>query len=109
MAIVLPVSALVLALTAAGRFTEAAGQLRAPVPPDALRTPIGLHHRQAHAHLLLATGHTAAALSEFQACGELMRRRGVDVPGLVAWRIGAAHTLLRARPSRPPPRSPRRS
>ncbi|RSN50556.1 helix-turn-helix transcriptional regulator [Actinomadura sp. WAC 06369] len=93
-AIVLPISALAMALTATGRFAEAGGHLRAPVPPDALWTPIGLHHRQAHAHLLLATGHTAAALSEFQACGELMRRRGVDVPGLVAWRIGAAHTLL---------------
>lgn len=35
------------------------------------------------------------ALSDFQGCGELMARWGVDVPGLIAWRNDAGEAWLR--------------
>ncbi|WP_354639891.1 helix-turn-helix transcriptional regulator [Kitasatospora camelliae] len=87
-------ASLLTALTAMGRYDEAAEQLNLPVPEAMLQSRYGLHYLQARGRYELSTGHLDAALGDFLACGDLMGRWGLDVPGLIAWRGDAAEAML---------------
>ncbi|MFF0572535.1 helix-turn-helix transcriptional regulator [Streptosporangium saharense] len=87
-------ASLLTALTAMGRYDEAADQLNLPVPEAMLQSRYGLHYLQARGQYELSSGHLDAALSDFLACGDLMGRWGLDVPGLVAWRGDAAEAMI---------------
>jgi DNA-binding CsgD family transcriptional regulator len=89
-----PISVMVQAATAMGRYEDAAAHLSIAVPEAMFRTPCGLHYRRAYGRYHLATGSPHAALNDFQACGELMGRWGFDVPGLIPWRTEAAQALI---------------
>ncbi|HWE91111.1 MAG TPA: AAA family ATPase [Pseudonocardiaceae bacterium] len=94
-AVVTPLALLVLAATRMGRLEEAGRELRRPVPDVAFHTRFGLYYLHARGHYLLATDQLDAAIREFTRCGELMDSWGIDAPGLIAWRIGAAEAYLR--------------
>ncbi|MCP2170202.1 helix-turn-helix transcriptional regulator [Goodfellowiella coeruleoviolacea] len=94
-AVGLPLANLVLALTAMGRYDEAAAQLRMPVPDVMFQTRFGLHYLQARGQYFLATGHAQAALGDFLACGEMAVSWNMDLPALVPWRSDAATAWLR--------------
>jgi DNA-binding CsgD family transcriptional regulator len=90
-----PLASLLLATTAMGRYDEAARYRDLPVPDAMFQTPFGLHYVHARGRYHLGTGRVQAALDDFQACGEVMTRWGVDLPTLVPWRTDAAQALLR--------------
>uniref|UniRef100_A0AAU3GX71 AAA family ATPase n=1 Tax=Streptomyces sp. NBC_01401 TaxID=2903854 RepID=A0AAU3GX71_9ACTN len=87
-------ASLMTALTAMGRYDEAADQLNLPVPEAMLQSRHGLHYLQARGRYELSTGHVDAALGDFLACGDLMGQWGLDTPGLIAWRADAAEAML---------------
>ncbi|TDC80022.1 AAA family ATPase [Actinomadura sp. 7K507] len=91
----LPLATLLHATTEMGKYDEAAGLLRQPVPDAMLETRFGLHYLYARGHYRLALNQVQAALGDFLNCGDLMRKWGVDVPALVSWRTGAAAAYLR--------------
>jgi DNA-binding CsgD family transcriptional regulator len=93
-AIGLPISVMVSATSAMGRYTDAATYLGVAVPEAMFQTLCGVHYLHARGRYYLATGHAPAALADFHACGELIRRWGFDVPGLIAWRTEAARARL---------------
>lgn len=86
----LPFSILVRANTALGRYEDAATYLGVTVPDGMFETPFGLQYLEARGHYWLAAGQPYAALADFKACGELMRRWKLDASGLVAWRADMA-------------------
>ncbi|MFI5528214.1 AAA family ATPase [Kitasatospora sp. NPDC051853] len=88
-------ASLLTALTAMGRYDEAVDQLTLPVPEAMLESRYGLHYLRARGRHQLSLGRYEAALGDFRACGDLMHRWGLDVPGLIAWRSDCAETLLR--------------
>jgi DNA-binding CsgD family transcriptional regulator len=90
----MPLAAALLATTALGRYEEAASYLSLLVPEATFRTPFGLHYLQARGRYYLATGRIQAALGDFQACGDLMVKWGLDLPTIVPWRTDAARALL---------------
>jgi DNA-binding CsgD family transcriptional regulator len=90
----LPLTSMLLATIAMGKYDEAARYLTVPVPEVMLRTPLGLHYMQARGRYYLATGHSEAALGDFQTCSELMIKWGLDLPTLVPWRADAATALI---------------
>ncbi|TYK52755.1 AAA family ATPase [Actinomadura decatromicini] len=90
----LPVTIMLVATTALGKYLEAARYLAMPVPEVLLRTPLGLHYMQARGRCKLATDNGQAALGDFEMCGELMVKWGLDLPILVPWRTDAARALL---------------
>ncbi|GAB1818057.1 helix-turn-helix transcriptional regulator [Herbidospora sp. RD11066] len=90
-----PISGLVLAATAMGRYDTGAEFLDRPVPDAMFETRYGLHYLYARGRYSLATGHPTSALRDFQACGELVRKWELDVPGFLPWRIDAAEACLR--------------
>ncbi|WP_157252976.1 helix-turn-helix transcriptional regulator [Nonomuraea typhae] len=93
-ALALPLAGMVAAKLALGKPEEAARYLAVPVPEATFQTPAGLHYRAARGEYALATGSPEAALADFTACGETMARWGMDLPGIVAWRLGAARACL---------------
>jgi DNA-binding CsgD family transcriptional regulator len=90
----LPVGLLIGTLTAAGRWAEAERYLDTPLPETLFHSPLVLPYLQARGRHDLATHRPQAALAEFQACGDLMDSWGMDVPGLVPWRIDLAWARL---------------
>lgn len=94
-AIGLPLSSLVLASTRLGHYDEAAGYLARSVPKAMFQSRYGLYYLLARGHHHLATEHYHAALADFRSCGELMRRWGIDVPGIGPWRTSAAEAWLK--------------
>jgi DNA-binding CsgD family transcriptional regulator len=78
-----------------GQHKEAAHYLTHPVPDALPRTRYGLHYLHARGHHYLATNHAHAALADFLSCGELMRKWGLDLPGIVPWRTSGAEAWLR--------------
>ncbi|WP_061289120.1 helix-turn-helix transcriptional regulator [Herbidospora cretacea] len=90
-----PIAGLVLAATAMGRYDTVGEFLDRPVPDAMFETRYGLLYLYARGRYSLATGHPAAALRDFQACGELVRKWELDVPGFIPWRIDAAEACLR--------------
>lgn len=91
----LPLGTLILAATRAGRYDEAARQLAQSVPEAMFDSRYGLYYVFARGYYYLATNHTHAALADFLSCGELTGAWGLDVPGVVPWRIGASEAWLR--------------
>ncbi|WP_308290893.1 helix-turn-helix transcriptional regulator [Streptomyces cellostaticus] len=90
----MPLSALIEARTAMGDHEAAAELLDRPVPDEMLLTRYGLHYLYARGRHQLATGRHHAALTDFAACGELMRRWNMDRSVLVPWRVGVAEAWL---------------
>lgn len=90
-----PLGSLVLAHTALGQHQAAEALLRLPVPEQMYDSTFGLSYLHARGHHYLATGRIAAAQCDFEACGELMTRWHIDLPGLVAWRTDLAQLHLR--------------
>lgn len=89
-----PLSTLMLARTAMGKFDEAATLLDQVVPDAMLQTRFGVQYLYARGRYYLAIGCPHAALADFGACRELMRRGRIDVPALVPWRTGIAEAML---------------
>ncbi|MGW2275519.1 AAA family ATPase [Streptomyces yangpuensis] len=94
-AIGLPLSSLIVATTRIGRHEEAARWLSYAVPTAMYESWYGLSFLQARGIHHLATNHVHAALGDFLSCGELQRNWGMDSPGPVAWRAGAAEACIR--------------
>ncbi|GAA2623281.1 MULTISPECIES: LuxR family transcriptional regulator [Streptomyces] len=90
----MPLSALIEARTAMGDHEAAAELVHRPVPEEMLMTRYGLHYLYARGRHQLATGRHHAALNDFTACGELMRRWDMDRSALVPWRVGVAEAWL---------------
>lgn len=99
----MPLATLVLTQTALGAYDAAADSLARPLPSELYQARHSLHYLHARGEFRLATQHTSAALEDFLICGDLMREWGMDLPGLVPWRISAAKAHLqegRRRPAR---------
>ncbi|MGQ4366288.1 LuxR C-terminal-related transcriptional regulator [Streptomyces sp. SAS_272] len=90
-----PAAVQVMALTALGRYEEAARHLE-PLTPDTaaptVHTPALL---RARGQYLLATHRPEAALDAFREAGRLAARWGLDRPRQHPWRTDAAEALLR--------------
>lgn len=89
-----PLAVLVLALTALGKLDEAGEQLTLAVPQAMAQTRYGLLYRYARGQHHLAMSSWHAALADFLACGEQMRKWEIDLPAFVPWRTGAAMAHL---------------
>ncbi|SCL14064.1 regulatory protein, luxR family [Micromonospora nigra] len=89
-----PLATLITCATEAGRFAEADRWLAHPVPPGTFRTLLGLHYLTARARHHLALGRAHAATTDLRRCGELTRAWGVDVAGVVPWRLELARVQL---------------
>jgi DNA-binding CsgD family transcriptional regulator len=87
-------ASLLTALTAMGRTDEASRTLSLPVPETMLQSRFGLHYVRARGRCNLASGDFQGALADFEACGDLMARWELDVPGLIDWRNDASEALL---------------
>ncbi|MFD6213870.1 LuxR C-terminal-related transcriptional regulator [Nocardia salmonicida] len=90
----LAVAALVSALTAAGRYQEAAGYLDIELPETVLNSRVALPWLRARGQYMLATNNYEQAYADFAACGERMQRWNMDIPGLMAWRNDLAMVSL---------------
>ncbi|GGK96015.1 LuxR family transcriptional regulator [Planomonospora parontospora subsp. parontospora] len=90
-----PLGSLVVAAAAMGRYEVAHAQLDRPVLDAMFQTRYGLTYLHARGRYSLATDHPALALRDFRLCGELMEEWGIDVPGLIPWRVEAAEACLR--------------
>ncbi|MFB6889767.1 AAA family ATPase [Kitasatospora sp. NPDC056327] len=94
-AVGVPIAAGLLAAVPAGRTEDAAAYLGTPVPEAMFGTPCGLLYLHARGRYHLATNRVHAALNDLNTCGELMRKWGIDLPALVAWRVEVADAHLR--------------
>jgi DNA-binding CsgD family transcriptional regulator len=90
-----PLTALVLAETAAGTFDAATKTLRHPVPEAMFQTVGGLRYLRARGRYHLATDRLLAAISDFMECRRLMDKQNIDLPALVPWRSDLAEVYLR--------------
>jgi DNA-binding CsgD family transcriptional regulator len=90
----IPLSVLIMTATRAGENEQALSHLNMTVPSAMFQTTIGLHYRRARGHYYLACGDHESAIADFEACGDLMRRWGSDLPGLVPWRTDLAAARL---------------
>jgi len=89
-----PVSILVQATTAMGRYEEAATYLRIPVPDALFETPISLLYLQARGHFHYMRGHFRIALEDFITIGKLSTAWQMDFPVMTSWRTSAALSCL---------------
>ncbi|MFE9611160.1 AAA family ATPase [Streptomyces sp. NPDC006012] len=94
-AVALPLGTLALAATRMGDYEDAAKYLTRALPEAVFQSWYGLHYLHARGHYRLATNHSHAALADFLACGDLVRRWGLDNADLVPWRTSAAEAWLR--------------
>lgn len=90
----LPVVVLTLTAVTSGELDEAAGYLGMPVPEAMFATILGPLYLYARGHYHLAAGKPMFALRDFETCGQTARQWGVDHPGFLAWRLGAAEACL---------------
>lgn len=91
----LPVALATRAATRMGRFEEAARHLALLIPETLFETTYGLEYLHARGEYYLATNHPHAALSDFLACGELIRTWDLALAAPVPWRTSAAEAWLR--------------
>lgn len=89
-----PLSILLLTATASRNFQDAAAFLRVPVPDAMSGTFYGLLYLYARGEYYLATERPQTALADFTDCGNRMITWGLDLPGLLPWRIKAAEAHL---------------
>ncbi|WP_049565870.1 helix-turn-helix transcriptional regulator [Nonomuraea sp. SBT364] len=90
-----PLSSLIIALTAMGKYDAVREYLDRPVPETMFQTRYGLHYLYARGRYSLANEYFALALRDFQRCGELMVTWNLDTPGLIPWRADAGEACLR--------------
>lgn len=90
----IPLSTLVLALIETGQYEDVEHHFDTPVPDAMFQTPCVLPYLQARGRYYLAINRPQAALADFQACGELMTKWGIDLPGFVPWRTDLAQAHL---------------
>ena len=90
------VAVLVLAMTASGRYADAANQLDRQMPDTVFVSRYALDYLHARGHYYLATGRVGPALRDFQRSGCLARRWQMDTPMLVQWRNDLAAAYLQA-------------
>jgi DNA-binding CsgD family transcriptional regulator len=90
-----PLAVLIMANTAIGDFGAVRDWLDEPVPKEMFQTRFGLNYLYARGRSSFAIGELSLALRDFKLCGQRAVQWGMDTPGLVAWRIDAAETLLR--------------
>ncbi|KKZ75200.1 helix-turn-helix transcriptional regulator [Streptomyces showdoensis] len=89
-----PLSTLILATTAMGRYDEAQTYLDHRVPEAMFETRYGMHYHYARARFGLATGYLEMALEDLRRCGAKLSQWGMDTPGLIPWRTDAAEVYL---------------
>ncbi len=94
-AIGLPLSTLIQACTAMGRYEDARAHLRMPVPNALFDTPVGLQYLRARGRFLSVSGQHAAALDDFRMCDRLTRKWGYRFVALIPWWADAAEAYLR--------------
>jgi DNA-binding CsgD family transcriptional regulator len=85
-----PLSSLLLSSVAGRDQEKAAACLRTPVPGAMSGTCYGLLYLYARGEYYLATGRPQAALADFSDCGRRMLAWGLDLPGLIPWRVKSA-------------------
>ncbi|WP_245674898.1 helix-turn-helix transcriptional regulator [Herbidospora cretacea] len=90
----LPLAAMTSAKTGLGKPEDAARYLAVPVPEAMFQTPVAAHYLTARGGHRLAAGLAEEALADFLTCGDLLRQWGLDLPGIAAWRLGAARACL---------------
>ncbi|MFD9304953.1 AAA family ATPase [Streptomyces sp. NPDC060048] len=89
-----PLATEVLALTAMGRYDDAARRLELPVPAELFASVHAIGYLRARGHYYLATHRPQAAVGEFLDAGRLARRWNLDRPRFAPWRTDAAEALL---------------
>jgi DNA-binding CsgD family transcriptional regulator len=65
------------------------------------QTPFGVSYLRARGRFHLAMGSRRQAIEDFEACGELMTRWGLDLPGLAPWRADLAEARRDGEPEQP--------
>jgi DNA-binding CsgD family transcriptional regulator len=91
----IPLSILLLAAIRRSRYDDALSHLSVPVPDAMFQTPIGLQYLRARGRYSLARGCFQAAVEDFETCGDLMIKWGLDLPGIVPWRTDLAEVNLK--------------
>lgn len=94
-AVGLPLATLVRAKLALDKPEDAACYLAVAVPDALFDSIAALPYLDARGHQRLAVGRPEEALADFRRCGELAVRWGVDLAGLVPWRLGVAEAYIR--------------
>jgi len=89
-----PLSVLALVAIRAGNAAEALSYLSVRVPSAMFETPVGLQYVRTRGRHYLARRSYQAAMEEFEACGNLMIKWGIDLPELVPWRCDLAEARL---------------
>ncbi|MCS7480416.1 LuxR C-terminal-related transcriptional regulator [Umezawaea endophytica] len=89
----LAVGVRLLALTEQGRHEEVGRYLLRPLPENCTLTPYGLLRLRARGRHHLATGAVRAAIADFRACGYALNGWGLELPGLLPWRVDLAEAL----------------
>lgn len=87
-------ASLIVAHTRMDEYEEAAEQIRQPLPDGLFESRFGLHYLFARGQYYQAIERPYAALNDFNACGDLLAKWGMDLPNIVAWRSAAAHCHL---------------
>jgi DNA-binding CsgD family transcriptional regulator len=90
----IPLSVLILTAIQTADNERARSHVNMPVPDAMLETPVGLQFLRARGRYHLALRNYQAAIEDFQACGDLMRTWGLDLPGIVPWRTDLAEAQL---------------
>jgi DNA-binding CsgD family transcriptional regulator len=93
-AVGVPVAGLLLSTIALGKFEEANSCLSIRIPEAMYDSLAGLLYLEARGRYYRAVGRLHASLDDFQRCGELLAKWGIDLPAFVPWRVGAAQVLL---------------
>lgn len=89
-----PLSVLLLVAIRLGNYDDALTYLSVRVPSAMFETPVGLHYVRARGRYHLARHAYKAAMEEFEACGNMMIKWGIDLPELVPWRSDLAEVKL---------------
>lgn len=90
----LPLSVLISTATSMGHHRSVTEWLAYPLPENAPKTRYRLHYLEARGRYHAAMGRHVPALRDFLACGRLMKSWDMDIPGIAAWRLGAAEALI---------------
>ncbi|PRY01763.1 AAA ATPase-like protein [Allonocardiopsis opalescens] len=93
-AVCLPLAVLIRAHTETGDYESALASVRHPIPESHVKTRWGFPYLYSRAQYYLRIHNFRAALSDFLACGRLMRELDLDSPALAPWRTGAAEAYL---------------
>jgi DNA-binding CsgD family transcriptional regulator len=90
----MPLAALLLVESRAGRYREGLTTLAVPVPEAMLQTRFGLQYIRARGRYHLARENHEAAIADFETCRDLIAGWGLDLPGTAPWRIDLAEAYL---------------